>query len=223
MRKEHGSIIIYLLAAIALIGALTASIMFGNTYDNTDREQVRLNLDIVRSYGSDLTHAITRVKSRSGCREDQISFAHPSYVWYNNVNAPADKSCHIFDPNGGGVDFKVPPSYLFPDNDPPSFWRAGYTYNAGVAIPDIGTNSAELLLTLEVDNARQCEIINDLTNDSEAIPVSTGYCFQDFRGDYDNPSCGGVQTWTAVTGRSEGCIRHHGATSYFYYRVLTRR
>ena len=197
--------------------------MTGSEYDNADREKIKLNLNVVRSYGNDLTHAIQRMKAASGCQNEQTS-AENIYITsaYVNDDAPVDKTCHLFDVSGGGLDWQEPPGYLFPKASD-DWWRESYAFTDGVRIPELGTEGAELLLVMEVRSPAQCEIINDILHQSLTIPEATSFCLSPFTGAFTSACGGGIQNWTNVAGWSEGCVKHQSEDEYYYYRTLVKR
>lgn len=220
MKQQSGSVVIYLFFAIALFAALTVSIMRGNEYDNPDREKIRMNLNVMQSFGSNISHAIKRLKA-NGCTNEMISFKHIFSSSYNNSFSPSDKSCHVFDINGGGLDYKPPPDYIASETAAVDWWDGTYTFTSGVNIPDIGTDDDDLLMFVKIKSKKTCDIINDMLNGAEA-PFIGGYCSTPYNGVFQN-YCGATQDWTNAAGQTSGCVYGGTPTKYTYYQVLINR
>ncbi len=112
--SQRGSAIMLLFIAIALFGMVTFAFMrgSGNSTAMMTDEQIKVATQEMISYGSDIRTAIKRLKLR-GCKDTEISFQSPSAqdpTWYENTFSPSDKRCHVFDINGGGLVWKMPPS-----------------------------------------------------------------------------------------------------------------
>src|SRR5262249_30462335 len=117
----------------------------------------------------------------NGCTINTLSFDSPLTINANafrNIAAPADKTCHIFDPAGGGVVYQSKPSALS-GYDPA--WGPGnfeYLFVDGLAVKGVGTDGTngrdvtalDLLIILMVPPS-VCHQINVLNNidDSDAL------------------------------------------------------
>jgi hypothetical protein len=84
----------------------------------------------------------------NGCTDEQISFENNIVSGYTNTNAPADYSCHIFHPDGGGLTWLSPPTGASPTN------LYVYTTNNVLSVfgtPFVGTNERELMFIARVN------------------------------------------------------------------------
>ena len=61
----------------------------------------------ILEYAEQVKMAVDKVYNR-GCLDTQISFENPIVSGYTNPNSPSDKSCHVFNPNGGGITYQKP-------------------------------------------------------------------------------------------------------------------
>ncbi len=108
--KQRGNILFLILLAIILFVALSYAVNSGmrGGGNNASPEKLQTAMAEILQYEVLLDNAITRLKTSNGCTDFQISFENPVVSGYTNSNAPADKRCHLFDPAGGGLSWKVP-------------------------------------------------------------------------------------------------------------------
>ena len=166
--QQRGIAIGPILAVVAILAVLASAIAAGSGSftGDTSAVKVKAQATAILGYVDEVQIGVSRVLSR--CPDTQISLANSVDSGYaENPLAPADKSCHIFDVNGGGILFKEPP----PDVDltsVPAEIRHYFihTYiqanrfgkNAGE-----GDNSAnELVITLPGITRDLCLKINDM-------------------------------------------------------------
>ncbi len=102
--KANGSVFIYILVGVALFAALMFSLSRSLTSSSTPilgKGQTKLSANRIAEYTRSIDMAIEKLQLR-GCSFSQISYETPdgSNV---NINAPADKTCHVFHIRGGGV------------------------------------------------------------------------------------------------------------------------
>lgn len=106
---NKGNALFLILIAIVLFAALSYAVTrSGRGGGSIDKEKRILEAASLIEYANSIEKAISRLQLINGCKYWEISFetdqiiawAQPGFV---NPNAPADKSCHIFDPNGGNV------------------------------------------------------------------------------------------------------------------------
>jgi hypothetical protein len=114
--RQSGNTLFLVLLAVALFAALSYAVTKGGRGRSGDtiREGRLLDLSGVQQYAADLQYAINRMMLLNHCEPEQISFEMPYTVNFygtqashQNPNAPANKSCHVFDPAGGGMDLRA--------------------------------------------------------------------------------------------------------------------
>ena len=115
-KNEQGNILFIIIVAIGLLGALMMSLSKSERYSDTiDNENMVMQIQDMYQYGQILEKAVSKVLLQNGCEVGQLNFDHPDLEnygdssYYANTTSPADKSCHIFEPEGGGVIYQVPP------------------------------------------------------------------------------------------------------------------
>ena len=107
---QRGIAIGPILFVVALLAVLASIIAAGSGSFNSDISAVKAKAQAtaILEYVNELQIGVDRVMSR--CPDTEISLANSVDSGYaENPLAPADKSCHVFDVNGGGILFKEPP------------------------------------------------------------------------------------------------------------------
>lgn len=111
MRQTHqrGIVIGPILFVVAILAVLAAAIAAGSGEFNSDISAVsaKAQASAILEYANEVKFAVDRVLAK-GCTDTEISFENPIVSGYENPNAPSDKSCHVFDVNGGGIVMKNP-------------------------------------------------------------------------------------------------------------------
>jgi len=107
--RQSGIAIGPILFVVAILAVLASAIAAGSGAFNSDTSAVsaKAQASAILEYANEVKMAVDRVLGH-GCTDTQISFENPLYGNYTNPNAPGDKSCHVFDPNGGGIILKKP-------------------------------------------------------------------------------------------------------------------
>jgi hypothetical protein len=106
--KEKGNVLFIILIAVALFAALSYAVTQSTAVSNPDtinREMTTLNAADDEDYQSTIKQAVQRLKFSNDCDDAEISYEEPDGS-NANLAAPIDQSCHVFRPNGGGVNFR---------------------------------------------------------------------------------------------------------------------
>lgn len=238
----------FVLIGVALFAALSYVVtQSGQTSGSrADRETEQLQVNEILQYGSALQHALQRMVMSGGCRIgiggnlvlfdgtvgfDSSEWANPGD--YDNPNAPADNSCDIFDPVGGGVDWQPPPVAS------QSVGGTEYLISGGYAIEGIGTtglpdgDSSEVTLITRVTET-MCLDINDrlgVTNPGGSPPgvattspsVPPPAFITIGRGFVDTATFGSGLGMPELTGKTGGCLETTSDGVYLFYQVLWSR
>jgi len=108
--STYGNALFLVLVAVALFAALSYAItLSGRGARTMGKETAILAGAQAAQYAGLMERTITRLRISSGCTASTISFENNVVAGYENASAPADKSCHVFDPAGGGMTFLKPP------------------------------------------------------------------------------------------------------------------
>ena len=108
--NQRGIVIGPILFIVAILAVLAAAIAAGSGEFNSDISAVsaKAQASAILEYANEVKFAVDRVLAK-GCTDTEISFENPIVSGYENPNAPSDKSCHVFDVNGGGIALMIPP------------------------------------------------------------------------------------------------------------------
>lgn len=207
--NQRGIVIGPILAVVALLAVLAAAIAAGSGSFNSDTSAIsaKAQASAILQYANEVKFAVERVLAK-GCTDTQISFENPFVSGYENPNAPSDKSCHVFDVNGGGIVWKKPPQYET-TNGGNWFYSGAYDNffggrHFGGDLPP--SEVADLTMILPDISLELCNEISGLLGGAK-YDIGSASLFYKFTGDY---------FWfsTYETQAPQSCIR---ATSVSYY------
>ena len=221
--RENGNVFFFVLLAIVLIGLVTAALRQGSNDASIDNENLTVKTSQVRQYAAELERGVSFVL-QNGLSEVDIRFAHPDASSdYGSI--ATDPTHQVFDKTGGGVEYRAAPSGIN-DGSPWEFYGAS-------ALPQVGSDSAELIAVLPNVTAEFCSKINAQVGYT-AQPTDTGAgatnCVNGgatLRFDAGTQFSGVPNTVNAATfsvkPSVEGCVSCVADGAYHYYRVLMAR
>lgn len=225
-RHNSGNVLIMILIAIALMGALTTVVSSGlsgskGTKDNT----LKTKATQVMRFSNSVKDAVTLIYS-NGASESDISFGSPVLTGYGNADVDAPNE--VFNDLGGGAKLMNIPEGISASSSQWEFY--GFS-----RAPDVGVDAeADLMLVLPDVTLGFCQAINQtLGYDANATPpVDTSAdakCVHDtatrFTGTF---ATGGAindmdKSNFDVTPASYGCVRCATTSAYHYYYTLLER
>ena len=238
--NQSGNVLFLILIAVALFAALSYAVTQSSRSggSNADKEKTDLQLNVIADYASDLRVAVTRIMA-AGCSDQMINTTSPSWSqpWpYTNERAPADESCNIFSPKGGGVVWQKP-AQLSRDTG-----AIEYVISGSMNVSNVGTGQNEMLFFAQVPR-QACLDVNtklgisnpsgnppyDSFGNSLGPPCPNYMCFGD--GTHNSPDMyyviagdvAGASTTAELRGRTEGCFHNTNGNKYYYYSVLLAR
>ncbi|PZP57222.1 MAG: hypothetical protein DI586_01115 [Micavibrio aeruginosavorus] len=240
MNRQSGNVFFIIFIGIALFAALgyavSQSMRTGSNAGQTEKSTM-LATDII-SYGNSIATAVKTMMVVNGCKETQITFEDnngTSYKTvsgaydYTNSNAPTDKTCHVFNPAGGGVTPRIMSqnatlldSDVAAHNMAPKSWIAQYGKFNGIGT-ETGAEGADLILGIGFLKKEVCIEINNklgITNPSGNPPTDT-WAGGRFVGTYAD-SANDFNT-TATQGKKAFCGTSTGGDRFMYYQVLIAR
>lgn len=201
MNSQSGNVFFYILMAIVLFAALSYAVSQGNRGNTsmlTD-QQAKLVAQEVIEYAQTVAGAVQKLKLR-GCSDTQISFENTVETGYTNTNAPTDKSCHIFDLNGGSINY----------NNGLGVWLI----TGNLKIQGVGSSTTNLNLILPSVAQSTCENINNFLSESAPTTID-GYSgtVATFDGD--------ASSYTAATTPTIGdtASEYEGVTSFCFQKA----
>jgi hypothetical protein len=226
-QEEAGSLLLYILIGIVLIGALTIALRnSGSGTGNIDKEDLILKAGQVQRYGSELAASVTETLSNSVISETTIRFAHPDApVEYGDItgNPPSE----VFSKEGGKANYRQPPLNVN-DGSPWEFY-------ATTSIPQVGSDRTELIAVLPNVTEAFCEVINNQlgftkgTQPTDSATGSTPDCIQGsasdrFTGSYNDASPNTLDDTTfSRLPALQACVYCASGSTYNYYYVLMAR
>lgn len=230
-QKQSGNVLFIILIATALFAGLSYAVTQGGkagSGDGVTRDKARLVASELIQYTTAIEQAVNRLMMVNDCDPTEISFDDPSVTGYVNANAPADKSCHVFHVNGGGVSNKDN-YYAELTGDTLSYAQHGNGSDLqDVGISGCGDASCTELYTfhnMRGDHAAAvCEAVNRSFGHTDLIPTPTiGYLIHPpkFTGSFTETH---AATGALFRGKTTFCYNYNVDTSrYFYVHVLLAR
>ncbi len=242
MPRQSGNILWIILVSIALIGAVTATFTrSSSTSDDTgEYERNTIAASEIMRYAKSLEVAVQNLLMR-GCSENELSFWHDSNGDgaengsddYYNDEAPEDRSCHIFTPEGAGltwVDWTTKLSrYEIGTN---TLHIAGASEIKGVGSdchPANNARCAELYVRFRLTKAEAlCRELNRIAAGPSDMPVGAGISGTLFTGSFSSSATIGIASnLLEVEGLTSACYQdtdlYNGTPLYDFYHVLIAR
>ena len=251
MKSQSGNALFLTLIGIVLFGALSYALtQSGQTSGSIDQEQASLMASDILQYAQSIENAVASLRISGGCSETDISFNHDfdgdgSYIDADDVNnnptSPSDLSCHVFHPNGGGIEHVVyleqPYSQI---SAPPAFGQFNFWPSTVLGAGQDDRN--DLVMTAASMNPQVCRAINrglnvplpdgEVPNDPFTTMEASNTNFQgSFRDDNiaSVPHAIGDGAGGVLDGVTVGCPCQYGQYSgttcnnhVFYYTIVSR-
>lgn len=221
-KNQSGNVIFFILLAIFLLGLVTAALRStGIESSGIEREDLSIKISQVRQNAGEIEHAVN-LALQNGISESDISFAAadaPSAYGTYNANPKAE----IFNPAGGAARFRSAPSGI---ND-----GSGWEFYGNTAIPQMGTDKAELVAVLPNVTEAFCTAINAQAGQTTVQPTDDGSCvnagpssrFSPLNNFAASPNTMNEATFTLMPA-PEACVQcNAGSTTFNYYHVLMAR
>ncbi|NCO03876.1 MAG: hypothetical protein GW903_06765 [Alphaproteobacteria bacterium] len=224
---QSGAVFYYILLAVVLIAALTYFVARDNraSVGLLSDDQARITANEIIEYGNMLASTVQKLKLR-GCSDIEISIQRD---WNGNgsiqddagdnynPNAPSDKSCHIFDINGGNINFRDFSPYLY---------RISSTHRIeSLGCSDPNDSCPELLFGLRHMSEIVCHAINKKLGFSNNMPFDSSGA-AGFVGHTEYPPLGGTTIGDEdpnLEGKTSACYLDNDDDEYIFYQVLLVR
>ena len=232
--RESGNVLIVILITIVLLGSVTALLTRSgsSTNETGDYERTAVLVDQFLGYSKQVELGLQTLLQR-GCSENEISFANQSDLshtptYYNNLNSPTDQSCHIFEPEGAGIEiinikdnleiFELPTTH--------------YQYFSGSALyhPHAGNDTkADFVLMFTRLNRDFCMAINrrlGIPNLPGDAPDGTANIFGGgpFTGSFGATFANRqfISAGGEMDNQLTGCLKMNGDVYHFYHVMYIR-
>ncbi len=219
---ENGNILIIILLAIALIAALTAALQgSGGQNGNIDKETLLLRVSEVQRYGSELERGVHYIM-QNNLSEVDLRFAHPDADSdYGDLDSDSDKSDQLFAREGGAARYRPAPAGI---ND-----GSAWEFYGNTALPDVGSDEAELVAVLPNVSAEFCTAMNrsigfDGQPEDSSTCINSGASARfDDTTQFDSSPNTTEETTFSIKPAVQGCVRCTGSDTLHYYFVLMAR
>jgi len=109
--NQSGNVLFLVLIGIAMFAALSytvANMMNSGDATYVTEEKANLYAGEILDYARKVRETVQYLKISNDCDDTEISFENNVVSGYTNANAPSDKSCHVFDSDGGGLQYLTP-------------------------------------------------------------------------------------------------------------------
>lgn len=220
---ESGNILLMILLAIVLIGGLTVVMQGGGDYTAAlDRETLDIKISEAQRFASEVERGVNIIL-RNGKSEVDIRFSHPDAdPRYGDISQDLDTSDQVFDKSGGAASYKPAPKGV---NDGGKWQFIGTT-----AMPEVGTNAAELMAVLPNVNEAFCKTVNKVIGyQPDVEPADTGICFYTdgtdrFSDDFQfsvEPDTVNEESFTHRPS-TQGCVQCSDGSRHYFYVLLSR-
>jgi hypothetical protein len=169
MRRESGNVLFIILIGVALFAALMYAMTHSSTGGTTiSKEQAEGAVSEAVDYAITIQTTLQKMQSLTECTDAMLDFGALANYGGANASAPSDKSCHLFDPAGGGLKVLTPPAGIMLG----SGFKAGYVINSGMSFVGVsGSDQAtDLYLTLYNVTKGFCDAVNRRFNSSWTSP-----------------------------------------------------
>lgn len=219
LKSERGSAIIWIFIMIALFGMVSFVMSQGSRTgaSSISSEQAKLQASNIIEQGATIRRVVHELRI-NGCSDTQISFESAATgTEYENPNAPNDKRCNVFHPDGGGL------KLVSVDN-------ADYEGFCGISsLPGIGTtcadtSCADLYWVITLRDRSLCKQLNaslGYTDIPEPLSLDFAFGRTPFTGIYGSAL---RDDGTVYEGKPMGCYEWAGDPDFYvYYHTLLAR
>lgn len=238
--NQSGNVFVIILIGVVLFGALgfTFSRSANKGTGNLTKQQAKVAAQEILSYANLVEGAVDRVR-RKGCSENEISFENNVVSDYENPNSPIDKSCNVFDENGGKISYLEPNgNWLDKTYSLESLHKKLY-FPSHSCIQDLGSESGdcksdgeknnELIIIFPYIQKNICHEIQNLLYETKDIPKDQVNMWPPA----ENKYTGNFVSGTAISGslnenngKESYCMEGDNtptSNTYHFYHVLLAR
>lgn len=219
--NQRGIAIGPILYIVAILAVLVSAIAAGSGSFNGDISAIsaKAYATAILEYANEVKLGVDRVIAK-GCTDTQISFENPIVSGYENLNAPSDKSCHVFDVNGGGIVWKNPPSGIDLSSIPLSYRTYSFSGDSSYIGGCCGGAYSDLAILLPGISSNIC---NEIIKLGGSLQNNGHVVLGKFTGSYGGWWAGGDQfACTYLGDPNDGTAGLPLGLHYFSYVLLSR-
>jgi hypothetical protein len=225
-RNESGNALWFILIAVALMAALTATLT--GSSDTTEQsgniEQLRVQAGEVMRFVSGVEQTMRRMQMR-GYSESDFSFEHDDDLTTFLNPKCTDDGCHMFLSTGAGIGYKYPSTQWLSGKYSSRDTYGQWEFTGANNVEGVETNDSDLVMFLGFLKKPLCEELNIMLGHSfsEAIPDDDdGISVTPYVGSF--PAEGVIN---GAAGKKSACIRSvaggNSEREYMFYHVLVAR
>ena len=220
--NQRGIAIGPILYIVAILAVLVSAIAAGSGSFNGDTSAIsaKVKASAIIEYANEVKFAVDKLLAK-GCKDTEISFEGHIEGGIINPNSPSDKSCHVFNVNGGGVAIKyanlfgASAIWFVASNDADSNLNGiGNSYNSDLYMRFMfDSNSAS--------HVAICKEINNLFGIDTVPELGGSFSSKIFDGtyldgsSYENPPA-------SLLGKQAWCSIHNQIARSLFYVLIAR-
>jgi hypothetical protein len=214
--RQRGNVMIYILIALGLIGALTIAMTRQadqSSGENLDKETIQLQASKLQAYTGAAQNVINQMMM-SGTTIDNLELVNPTSSGFNT----GSHIHKLFHPSGGGLNYEPParPPFTEPVGVSPDGWYVIKSTN----VEWTPSSATDVILAANSVDPAICAYINqEVLGLSPVIPTValTGNLFT--LGDMDLTTT----TCPACENLPQACVGTPGVNSLVFYTILEAR
>lgn len=234
--NEQGNALLWILICVALFAGLSYAVSQNTRGGSTHimEQKADLAASEILDYGRSIKGVVQQLQI-NGCDDVEISFEQTFASGYANPNAPTDESCHVFQSNGGNLNYQAPSEdWLDKDFNSTLLTNGRYGklyFHGGYPVENIGSAEPELTLLINFVEKNLCMTINEtlniqnLSTDAPGDTVDAPTENSEFDGVFGNTITNkiGDDVNGYLTGKTAGCWKNTDNDVYQFYQVLIAR
>ncbi len=218
--REQGNVLIIVLITIALMAALSFSVLRSNQGGDKllTAGEAKITASNILKATKSIENAVKSLQFTNGCSGDDVSFENNLVAGYTNAGAPADNSCHVFEQNGGGLNYSAPPEKSLNVSEDWIFSGAHLIEGIGSAVGDLTMYLREVKDPVCLELNRMLGITTPTTIPADATAVT----LTKFTGTFANdaaPNDDEVRTQNKKT----ACVNLTASGHNVFYHTLIMR
>ncbi len=222
---ERGNVFIFILLGLVLFAALSFTVSRGFRSDTTSQmtdRQAELTSSDLLDFAQQVERTVSRLR-RNGCSENQISFQRDvnrdgnitdNSADHYNANAPADKTCHVYVAEGGGLTYRSVDNYNFVGSGDNAIDGVGCNGNATCTEMTLASRNIDPTLCAAINRKLGITGIPTDANGASGFGAFDGN-FKDF-GDVGDSDAN-------LTGNETACYLDSDDNMHIFYSVLIVR
>jgi len=220
IKNQNGNILVYILIAVALLGALTFAISRSSSQTDTVGEltegQAKIMAGEIIAYAASASNALTQMQ-QTGATLAMINYMRPSDVNFNT----APTIYKLYHPDGGGLSLKPLPARANADDG--LGLASGYYVGRFNSFEWTPTTAQDVIFAAFEIKEAVCRELNKRVAGISTIPTATGDTLQNFFVDATLHSGTNVNFQIANCPACDGlgalCVTD-GSNKYTFYTIL---